>query len=131
MNAFDTNTPYHDSFDAYFGTMSNHSNFLPNLGSYETLKSKGIELISNDSLRLKLAGYYEQDIKYALAFEDINESVYPRTVEMYYEHFVDWKLTESAKPRNFTDLRSNERFRSYLFSTAGFRELEIANFIGL
>ncbi len=128
LKVFKTNMSYNDSLDIHFGQMSNYSNFLVNLGAYETLKSKGIDLISNDSLRISLLSYYEKDIKLAFAFEETNESIYPITVEMYYNKFDSWRFLKSAKPRNFELLKVDEKFKSYLHATASFRDKEITMF---
>ncbi len=131
INVFNLNTPYNDSLDVHFGQAYLHTNFLPNLGSYETIKSKGIDLISNDSIRINLALYYEQDIKYALVFESTNESIFPQTYAMYLENFDNWVFLETAKLRNYMELRNNYEFISYLQFTAGLREKEIRMFESL
>ena len=128
LEVLSTNTPYSDSLDVHFGRMSNHSNFFPNISAYETLKSKGLDLISNDVLKIQIADYYEHDIKLAFAFEKTNESIYPIAVEMYYENFDSWKFLNSAKPRDFESLQKTPKFQSYLYSTASIREMEINMF---
>ena len=56
--------PTNDSL-AYAFTNSLYNNRMePNLGAYETLKNKGIDLISNDSIRLKIIDVYEVSYKY-------------------------------------------------------------------
>ena len=56
--------PTNDSL-AYAFQMSLFNNSVaPNIGAYETLKSKGIDLISNDSLRLAIIDVYEIGYKY-------------------------------------------------------------------
>ncbi|MEM7010957.1 MAG: DUF4886 domain-containing protein, partial [Verrucomicrobiota bacterium] len=50
-NAFDQSLPYHDSLDQYFGQYSNITIFVYNSGAYENLKSRGLDIIENDTLR--------------------------------------------------------------------------------
>ncbi len=128
LNSFNQNLPYNDSLAVHFGQMMGYSIFLPNIGSYEYIKTKGIDMISNDSLRIKLTHYYEQDIKLIHAFENLNQSGFPQTVEMYYANFDKWKFLKSAIPRDYNGLSGNAKFKSYLYSTATFRENEIEIF---
>lgn len=55
------------------------TSFISNIGPYETLKSRGLSTITNDSLRLKIASYY--DIEY--------ERLYTRE-SRYHEHFINY-----------------------------------------
>lgn len=54
-----------------------------NRSGYESLKSKGLELIENDSLRTKLISIYEYDYEVIRKFEEELSSV------KFFEHFHD------------------------------------------
>ena len=60
--------PNNDSLHYAFRNSLFNNQMEPNLGAYETIKSKGIDLISNDSLRLKIINVYEISYKY---YQDI------------------------------------------------------------
>ncbi len=64
-----SNEVFSDSigFFIFLNELSPH--FNPINGGYQFLKSKGIDLISNDSLRLQINGYYEQAIPYYQKYE--------------------------------------------------------------
>ena len=47
-----------DSLNYYLGSTTSKWNFILNLGAYESLKSSGIDIVSNDSLRSKIATIY-------------------------------------------------------------------------
>ncbi len=50
-----------DSLMFYYRNLTRDFVSIQNIAGYETLKSKGLELISNDSLRLKVISLYEYD----------------------------------------------------------------------
>lgn len=77
LNALNTDLPYHDSLSVHFERTTNITIFLPSLGPYETLKARGLDLIESDTLRNAISGYYEQAIKFAMAFEDANLRMWP------------------------------------------------------
>lgn len=52
--------PFHDTLSRYFAMTNNHTVFAPNVGAYESLKSRGIDIIRNNDIRLKLVNLYEQ-----------------------------------------------------------------------
>ena len=56
--------PTNDSLQYAFQNSLFNNSIAPNIGAYETLKAKGIELISNDSLRMQIIEVYEISYKY-------------------------------------------------------------------
>lgn len=50
-----------DSLHFYYSKLTRDFISIQNIAGYETLKSKGLELIHNDSLRLKIISLYEYD----------------------------------------------------------------------
>lgn len=128
LNAFDKKLPYHDSLATHFGQMARISQFLPSIGVYESLKSKGIELIKNDSLRRKISSYYEQDIKFQIGWENFNRSQNPYYTEMMNKHFNVIKLVSYAVPKDYESLRDDDVFKSWLYHTISWREVEIDAF---
>jgi hypothetical protein len=51
--------PYEPSVDSLLGSLYIKRNHLSNSGAYESLKSMGISLIGDDSLRLAILSFYE------------------------------------------------------------------------
>lgn len=50
-----------DSLMSHYSNLTRDFVSIQNIAGYETLKSKGLELIKNDSLRLKIISLYEYD----------------------------------------------------------------------
>lgn len=128
LEVIDKKTPYNDSLANHFGSMTRFSQFLPALSTYEAIKVSGLVLISNDSLRLAVAHYYENDIKFALGTEAINRSLLPMNMELYRKHFYVNALLNYATPKNYNALVNDDEFISYLYETKGFRRNEVELF---
>jgi len=124
VDYIDRNLPYHDSLAVHFGYISDMTIFLPHIGPYETLKTKGLDLISNDSVRLLLSEYYEEDIQLALTVEAINLSVIPDIRQLHYKLFKEWVFLGPAIPYNYELLKADMEFMSYLKHTASARSYE-------
>jgi hypothetical protein len=124
LKALNDNLPYHDSLNFHFERMTGITVFLPNLGPYETLKARGLDLIENDSLRDEISKYYEQDIKFAYYFEDSNQRAWPMKFELILDHFDEFKMFNSATPVNYEKLKNDRRFKSYIKLTSNLRGIE-------
>lgn len=59
-----------DSLMFYYSKLTRDYVSIQNTAGYETLKSKGLELINNDSLRLKIIALYEYDYNTLRKFEE-------------------------------------------------------------
>ena len=63
---------YSDSLDQHFSTAFLHSFFVTNLGPYESIKSKGIDVITNISLRNQVIDLYEgRYVEYRFAEKEL------------------------------------------------------------
>ena len=71
--------PINDSLKTNLPYLQGVTTFLPNTGPYETLKSRGLETISNDSIRLEISLYYDYE------YEKIQTNE-----RQHYEHYVNY-----------------------------------------
>lgn len=67
---------------------------IQNIAGYETLKSKGLELIKNDSLRLKIISLYEYDYNTLRKFE---EEYYEMQFYQNYFNEINKELASNLK----------------------------------
>lgn len=66
-----TNRPVDtDSIYFYYQFLTRNFISIQNTSSYESLKSKGLEMISNDSLRLQIISLYEEDYNLMKSLEE-------------------------------------------------------------
>ncbi|MCK0180647.1 DUF6090 family protein [Flavobacteriaceae bacterium S0862] len=56
--------PTNDSLQYAFRNSLFNNSVAPNIGAYETLKARGLNLISNDTLRMQIIDVYEISYKY-------------------------------------------------------------------
>lgn len=69
IDHFAKNLPYNDSLGHLFAKVLWYSRLVTNDGPFETLKAKGLDLISNDSLRIKITFMYDNQYEGLRAFE--------------------------------------------------------------
>ncbi len=91
------NLPQSDTLPAIINSIYGFSHFITNTAPYETLKSRGLEIITNDSLRLTIAEYYDVTQEWIL----INES---RALDQY-EKYIEQILVEQITFRKGTRSR--------------------------
>lgn len=63
MQYLEKNLPWHDSLETHFGGLIQGTVFVNNLSTFESLKSIGIDLIRNDSLRQQITYVYSARYK--------------------------------------------------------------------
>lgn len=105
--------PYSQSMDAYFGAVYGTNAFDLNAAAYESLKSHGLTLISNRDLRSQIAQVYEQtyaDIRRAVRTED--SSVLDLLRPYFLKNFKDLVFDKSATPLNYAEVSGSVEFRN-------------------
>jgi hypothetical protein len=85
--------PESDTLNDAFQYLHGYSFLLANTGGYETLKSKGLETIQNDSLRGRITTLYDVD------YERVKE----------YEGYVNKIYIEQGTPKFYATLSRTER----------------------
>ncbi len=125
--------PYHDSLDYHFSNLVFSTRTLPNEGAYESLKGKGLEIISNDSLRKNITTLHEFDYYNAIDFEIQDDHPFQFDVlwpEVIKAIEID-SLGKAAKPINYSDLQKNIPFKNALASNLSYRKLMLDLYHGL
>lgn len=79
LEHIEDNSPWDDELRESINQIKGITTFISNIGPYETLKSRGLTTITNDTLRLKIASYY--DIEY--------DKLYTKE-SSYHEHFTNY-----------------------------------------
>ena len=115
MNVIDQGLEYKDTLEYVFGRLYPLVTMVANNGTYESLKERGLNLISNDSLRKVVTRYYSKDIVFVKTVESKNVKALsdalltPFLMEEFttVEPFV-------LRPNDFERLRTNNYFRELL-----------------
>ena len=85
-----------DSTQKYLGVLHGWTSFISNVGAYETLKLRGMETITNDSLRQEISYYYEIGQQHILRTEKVYQDHYfDHFKPQLMRHFMvkDWSMT--------------------------------------
>lgn len=113
----ESNAPYHDSLDIYLGRFYNYYTPLFDYAPYETLKSRGVELIKNDSVKNEIINVYEKVI-YRITdglgeFEDKNNA--SLIMPYFAKHFEIYNAIPSkVRPNNYKSLRKDDEYKNIL-----------------
>ncbi len=110
--------PYNNRLDSAFAQLDTwHMPYLP-FTAYESLKEKGVDLISNDSLRRSIANIYEFHLKSLI--EDMGKwewSFNQNTTQRIMVKNIrrDSKfMYDIARPNDFEKLKKDNEFRNFL-----------------
>jgi hypothetical protein len=100
---FENNLAYNDSLNYHFGNLYPYITFNPNQTTYESLKQLGLDIISNDSLRISLSDLYANKFASYKKFEDIYmlEHFENYMKPMMSSELTDYIVYTSAKPKNY------------------------------
>jgi len=121
IDNLDNKKVYNDSLDEAYGTYFWTISSNPVSGAYENLKSKGIDLITNDSLRKNISFIFENEF---LILKEENE-VWANNLQQnisypyHINHFIKYFPEESdsddyqvAKPIDYEALLVDNKFKS-------------------
>ncbi len=75
--------PFTDSIASFAYTLEDNAHLNPTLSGYHLLQSKGIELITNDSLRIELTDLYERWYTYYAKYESERIQVVQTIIKPY------------------------------------------------
>ena len=112
----DEDLPYEEVLDAAFSSLDVWEDpFLPTMG-YESLKSKGIDLIKNDSLKREIVYVYDFAINgRVLNTKDWEWSFNQNTTQKFMVANIRRDIEEDlARPNNFEKLKTDDEFRNFL-----------------
>jgi hypothetical protein len=107
----ESGVPYADSLDAYFGTVYGVTTTELNTAAYESLKSQGLGLLSDQALRSHIARVYEQTYRRVEWQGSLESDVVLGLLRPYFlVHFRDLRFSESATPLDYGALLSDVEF---------------------
>ena len=132
INHIEQDLPYQDSLKYHFGRITNTWTPKINTEVFEALKSKDLNLISNDELRDKLVSYYSwssnvldaQINKYVQRIEDANSTIFnTRFNALWNGNYQKYRVTENFDdlqlemiPNNYNNLKKDKVFMYFLRS---------------
>ena len=123
LNCFDKNIPYSDSLDHHFSYSL--AWFYPSLNNnaYESLKSYGLHLIKNDSIRSKLGSIYEWEYMDVLNKRQ-DEYFYGTVAPILTELFESYEFQGKMKPYDYDELKKSKKYKHILRTMISNRKLQ-------
>jgi hypothetical protein len=107
--------PYSDSLNDNFGAILGFWITPLNRSSYEVLKAKGLDLISSDTVRLRIVDLYDQVYAEVEGGQDAERNLMFEVVRPYFLHtFRNIRFRESAVPLDYAQLARDPYFRNVL-----------------
>lgn len=110
--------PYNSELDTAFGGLKKWSSPYPIYNAYTTLKTKGLDIISNASLRNKIVNLNEYEFTRLSSDYDRGEWILYETVVLpFLSKFIriyDEDSITLAKPNDFEVLKHNDEFINLL-----------------
>lgn len=110
----DQRLPYSDSLDVHFGRLGMLPQHLRNAGAYQTLKSRGLDLISNDTLRTEITHLYEAQYGFVDKIDGSLRDQVNRWLPIIARRFEQETALGPARPRQYAALAEDEEFRQML-----------------
>lgn len=121
-------TNYSDSLSIHFAGIHYYTNFMYGRGAYESLKSKGFEIISNKNLRYEIIQLYETS--YAIIKDNdiqLTEDIFHIKRNFNQDHFDKFQLFEpnipsgiiyagEMIPTNANELQNNVQYKYFINS---------------
>lgn len=116
LEHFENKLPYNDSLNALFARLMAWQEPDFNYAGFETFKSKGPDLITNDSIKIKLLEIYEEKIQYLVNDHNKTEWNYNNTVmtPFYTDNFEIDLQNKTAIPNDYMKLMTNQQFKNKL-----------------
>jgi len=110
--ALETHSPFHDSLKYHFGNTYGSFQLIENTAAWENLKSIGLDLISNDSLRNSLAQLYSTTYPYIENVERNTDAKYQwdQLYPQILKHINIDTMWVSGTPENYEELILDREF---------------------
>lgn len=122
----DKNSQYNDSMKIYFGIINRYWVFFPQGIAYETLKSKGLTTIKNDTLRSKIVELYEVTYFKNSHQLDLKKDLYINSNNLINKRLRTLEEINKKVPVDFEKLKTDEEF----INTVSHFYAEQKNFLG-
>lgn len=132
LNHLDLKLPYHDSLEYHYSNLWGNTIFIKNTSAFENLESLGFNIVSTDSLRMKITNLYSGKYNYAKVVEDLDnkyqfEQLQP-SLRKYIRTDVLWSKAYPIAPEA---LMENQDFKEVIRFNITTREFVINIYQGL
>lgn len=107
--------PYSDTLDAHFGLLLAASTSIRDEAAYETMKQRGMDIVTDDSLRISIGHLYGVTYPSVSYYQDFaGRFVEQHQIPFYNANFEDARFGVTATPVNYSALLGSTEFVSIL-----------------
>jgi len=117
--------PYSNSLDSSFAYFMYWADPNITYTAYETIKSKGFDIIQNDSLRNAIIEIYEESFPFLIGELQAEWEVYKTLVLPFVSKNIYYVSSSVAKPNNFEALKKSDEFLNIMGIKMRTREFSI------
>ena len=123
LNQLNSTRPYHDSLSIHFAGSLQLTRLISNDGPYDMLKTKGLDLISNDSLRKRIISMYDNRYESIRTWEKgffiSDRYIQEQCIDLfdvvqYFDFGSKGVLDARMVPHDFEALKTNKRYKTML-----------------
>lgn len=119
--------PYTDTLDAHFASVLTFTLSVRDEAAYETLKQRGMETISNDSVRAAISNVYGVAYPSAMGPQLFARDFFRgQQIPYYQSHFKDIRYFQSATPNNYDALVRSDEYAAMLDLLRGNHSLVVS-----
>lgn len=112
LNHLNNDLPYHDSLAKHFAWLPITPNFDAITSGYDLLKSKGFNIITNDSIRQHISSLYGKNYNWLRDFlKDRWDQNNAPLFENMMTKFKTFEIMNRASPRDYEQLKNDEDFK--------------------
>ncbi|SER09478.1 hypothetical protein SAMN05421824_3003 [Hyunsoonleella jejuensis] len=106
---------YHDSLDLYYSWIKGNTVFVKNTSAFKNLESFGLDIIKNDSLRIKITNLYSTRYEYIRFIEQVRDEKfqYEQIIPQITKH-LRLRSENLYEPINVDELSKNNEFKSVI-----------------
>ncbi len=116
--------PWHDSLKMVFMNSCLNTIFDYSNGAYTTLKAKGMDLVTNDSLRRQINTYYDQRVAFNIELQRFSMDQSLSFLDMQRDKIKNFRAYQPAEPWDFEALKKDRQYRSELTMIGSMREFQ-------
>ena len=106
--------PYSNSLDTAFSYIGYWSEPNFTYTAYETIKSLGLDIIQNDSLKISITEIYEQYFPFLLEELEGEWGLHQSLVLPFIAYNIQYINSEVARPNNYNALKTNNEFQNLM-----------------
>ncbi len=128
IDNFFSSDGFNDLLGSYAYVLTRSPHFNPSIGGYTLMESKGIDIISNDSLRIHLSDFYERSIPYYWKYENervhaVQNIFFPLTMKNFSMGDFTGSLNKRLIPFNYDELRKNNEWLLLIQTSSNFARI--------